>query len=637
MIGEGKIQYSKRSDGDDTEQDCATDRPGRVLPGPAFHGVPPFYTSMRSYTLSEVVVSNLFVLWNSCAQRTLLLSGYHHSAFPPRFPLIFPPSRSIPTTIVNIEVQNHPLNPMYLVTAQQMRDLDRLTIESGTPGHVLMERAGAGATAALLDAFPQVRATPVLVFAGKGNNGGDGFVMARLLKKEGVTCEVILTATKDEVKGDALRNLKAFMRMRGRIHEVTSSERLADVREKLSECGLVVDALLGTGLSAPVQGLMAEIIAMINASGIPVVAVDTPSGLDTDRGEPLGTAIRAALTVTFGYPKIGLIQPAAQAEVGRLEVVDIGIAPQALATVKPGLVLLTQVSIGALLRPRTVDSHKGDFGHLLVLAGARGKSGAALLSGGAALRMGTGLVTLAGPASLNTIFSSVVVEAMTVPMPEREDGSLALNERAVAEALQGKSALAFGPGIGVSTDTIGLARWLLVNSTVPLVIDADGLNCLATDLSMLREARVPVILTPHPGEMARLAKVSNAEVQSQRVDIARTFAREHRCYLVLKGSRTVIATPEGDVWINPTGNPGMASGGMGDVLTGTISGLLAQGYAPDQACQIGVFLHGYVGDRAAEEKGPVGILARDLIERLPRGIHSLRHHKQTATVAQHVL
>jgi len=551
--------------------------------------------------------------------------------------LIFFFLNSIPTIIVNVASQSHSLNPLYLVTAQQMRELDRLTIELGTPGHVLMERAGAGATSALLQAFPQARTTPVLVFAGKGNNGGDGFVMARLLKKDGVACEVILTATKEDVKGDALRNLKAFARMRGRIHEVTSTEQLADVRKKLSDCGLVVDALLGTGLSAPVQGLMAELIEMINASEVPVVAVDTPSGLDADRGEPLGMAVRALLTVTFGYPKIGLLQPEARALVGRLEVVDIGIAPEVLATVNPELILLTQDSVGALLRPRTVDSHKGDFGHLLVLAGARGKSGAALLSGGAALRVGTGLVTLAGPSSLNTVFSSVLVEAMTVPMPEREDGSLALNEHAVAEAVQGKSAIAFGPGVGVSADTIGLTRWLLLNSTLPLVIDADGLNCVATDLSMLREARVPVILTPHPGEMARLMKTSNADVQSQRLEVARTFAREYRCLLVLKGSCTVIAAPDGKAWINPTGNPGMASGGMGDVLTGTIGGLLAQGYAPELACQIGVFLHGYVGDRAADEKGQIGILARDLIDRLPQGIQTLRHSRQTATVTRHVL
>ncbi len=549
--------------------------------------------------------------------------------------LIFLPSGSIPTDAVSDEPNNLPLAPLYLVTAQQMRELDRLTIESGTPGHVLMERAGAGATAALLKTFPQVREKPVLVFAGKGNNGGDGFVIARLLKKEGIACEVVLTAKKEEVKGDALRNLKAFSRMRGRISEVTATEQLGTVQKKLNGCGLVVDALLGTGLSAPVRGLMAELIDLIKERGVPVVAVDTPSGLDSDRGVPLGTAIRASLTVTFGYPKIGLLYASAKTAVGRLEVVDIGIAPEAIRTVNPQTMLLTQESVGALVRPRTLDAHKGDFGHLLVLAGARGKSGAALLSGGAALRVGTGLVTLAGPSSLNTIFSSVLVEAMSIPMPERHDGSLALNESAVADAVQGKSAIAFGPGTGVSSDTIGLTQWLLLNSTIPLVIDADGINCLATDLAVLRKARVPVILTPHPGEMARLVKTSNAEVQSQRLEVARTFALQHRCYLVLKGSRTVIAAPDGRAWVNPTGNPGMASGGMGDVLTGIVGGLLAQGYTPESACQLGVFLHGFVGDLAADEKGEVGILARDLIDRLPSGLRALRHSVQTVTVSGH--
>ncbi|MBM4258562.1 MAG: NAD(P)H-hydrate dehydratase [Deltaproteobacteria bacterium] len=516
-----------------------------------------------------------------------------------------------------------------------MRELDRLTIEHGTPGHVLMERAGAGATAALLRAFPHLRKKSALVVAGKGNNGGDGFVMARLLKKAGLSCEVVLTAKKSEVKGDALRNLHAFARMRGRISEVTTTDQLDIVRKKLNRCGLVVDALLGTGLSAPVQGLMAELIAMLNASNIPVIAVDTPSGLDTDHGVPLGASIHAALTVTFGYPKLGLVQPSALPYVGRLETVDIGIAPAALAAVSPQTMLLSHESVGALIRPRTVDSHKGDFGHLLVLAGSRGKSGAALLSGGAALRVGTGLVTLAGPASLNSIFSTALIETMTIPMPEREDGSFALDAHALADAVRGKSAIAFGPGIGVSNDTIGVSQWLLSNSTVPLLIDADGLNCLATDLSGLRQAKVPVILTPHPGEMARLVKVNNAEVQSQRLDLARNFAREYGCYLILKGSRTVIATPDGKAWVNPTGNPGMASGGMGDVLTGIIGGLLAQGYPPALACQLGVFLHGYVGDRAAEEKGEVGIIARDLIDRLPDGIRALRLGGQTVTVTGH--
>lgn len=514
---------------------------------------------------------------------------------------------------------------MYVVTAKEMRELDRLTIEQyGTPGQVLMERAGAGATAVLLQVFPHVRTAPVLVFAGKGNNGGDGLVIARLLKKQGIACEVFLAAKKVEVTGDALRNLRAFTRLRGRVTEITDPTQCDLIQRKLNTCGLIVDALLGTGLNAPVRGLMASLIDLINASGVPVLAVDIPSGLDADRGVPLGVAVQSKLTVTFAYPKLGLICAPGLAYVGRLEVIDIGIAPEAVATINPQTALLTKEEMGARIRRRNADVHKGDFGHLLVVAGARGKSGAALMSGGAALRMGTGLVTLAGPASLNAVFSIALMEAMTVPLPERLDGSLSLDEGAMAEALQGKSAVAFGPGVGVSTDTIGVLRWLLLKSEKPLVIDADGLNCLATDPNLVREAKVSVILTPHPGEMARLLKISNAEVQERRLDVACTFATQYQCYLVLKGARTVVASPDGKAWINPTGNPGMASGGMGDVLTGIIGGLLAQGYAPIDACCLGVFLHGYVGDRAAQEKGEIGILARDLIEQLPRGIHDLR-------------
>jgi ADP-dependent NAD(P)H-hydrate dehydratase / NAD(P)H-hydrate epimerase len=515
---------------------------------------------------------------------------------------------------------------MYVVTATEMRELEQLTIEHyGTPSHVLMERAGAGATEVLLNAFPHVRTASVLVFAGKGNNGGDGFVIARLLKKQGIACEVFLGAKKAEMTGDALRNLTAFLRLRGRVTEITDPTQCDFIQQKLGPCGLIVDALLGTGLNAPVRGLMAALIALINASRVPVLAVDIPSGLDADRGTPLGSAVKATLTVTFAYPKLGLVGAPGLTHVGRLEVIDIGIAPEALAAITPQTALLTKEEMGACLRERHADVHKGDFGHLLVVAGARGKSGAALMSGGAALRIGTGLVTLGGPASLNAVFSTALMEAMTVPLPERPDGSLSFDARTMAEAVQGKSAIAFGPGVGVSADTIGLLRWLLTQSEQPLVIDADGLNCLATDPNLVREAKMPVVLTPHPGEMARLVKSSTAAVQERRLEIARAFAVQYHCYLVLKGARTVIATPDGKAWINPTGNPGMASGGMGDVLTGIISGLLAQGYPPTNACCLGVFLHGSVGDRAAQEKGGIGILARDLIEQLPMGIRDLQH------------
>lgn len=525
---------------------------------------------------------------------------------------------------------------MYLVTAAQMRELDRLTIEQyGTPGHVLMERAGAGATEALLMAFPDVQARrtsrsksypTVLVIAGKGNNGGDGFVIARLLKKKGIACEVVLAAKRTDVKGDARRNLLAFVRMRGRVSEVTQRDQLAVVNKKLTQASLIVDALLGTGLNAPVRGLPAALIELMNASGIPILAVDVPSGLDADRGVPLGTAVQAAVTTSFAYPKLGqVVYPGVQLG-GRLIVIDIGIATEAVAEVDPCIKLLSKETMRALIQPRQPETHKGNFGHLFVLAGARGKSGAALLATSAALRVGTGLVTLGGPQSLLPIFASALLEAMTVPLPERTDGSLRMTPKAlvqILQVLQDRTAITFGPGIGVSADTIKCARWLLKHAHQPLLIDADGLNCVATDPNMLGDASSAVVLTPHPGEMARLTKTKTAEVQANRLEMAQTFATQYHCYVVLKGARTVMAAPDGWTWINPTGNPGMASGGMGDVLAGVIGGLLAQGYAPHEACQLGVFLHGTAGDLAAQEVGEIGMLARDVIERLPNGLRVL--------------
>ncbi len=506
---------------------------------------------------------------------------------------------------------------MYLVSAAQMRELDRLTIEKyGTPGHILMERAGSGATQVLLNFFEE-RPQRVVVVAGKGNNGGDGFVMARLLKKQGIACEVLLAAKKQEVSGDARRNLQAFLRLKGRVEEIVSAEQLSAAEQRLGQCDVIVDALLGTGLNTAVRGLQAALIACMNARGVPIVSVDMPSGLPADSGQPVGCAIEATLTVTFGYPKLGQVLSPGTAHVGQLACVPIGIDPQALTEVAPQLHVLTRGEVGQQLPARPPESHKGDFGHLLVLAGARGKSGAAVLSASAALRTGTGLVTLAGPQGLIPIFSSVLLEAMTAPQPERADGSLKLNARLLSQSLHGKSAVAFGPGIGVSGETQRITRWLLKNSPVPLLIDADGLNCVASRVDMLKTAKVPVVLTPHPGEMSRLAALSTPDIQARRLEVARQFAMQYGCYLVLKGARSVIAAPDGRAWINPTGNPGMASGGMGDVLAGIIGGLLAQGYRPDEACYLGVFLHGAAADLFADQHGQAGMLARDVIDNLP--------------------
>jgi NAD(P)H-hydrate epimerase len=513
---------------------------------------------------------------------------------------------------------------MIVVTAEQMREMDRLTIrDHGVASLSLMERAGERITQAILENFSAAAKKGVLIVAGKGNNGGDGFVVARLLKKKRVPCEVVLLAARAELTPDAAHNCRAFERLNGKVAEV-SPARLEVLERKIARKGLLVDAILGTGIKSEVRGLYAEAISLMNASGVPILAVDIPSGLDSDRGTPLGVAIKAEMTVSLGFAKLGeVIYPGADFS-GALVVADIGIDPAAVAEVAPEAEILTREEVGRIVPRRHADTHKGTYGHLLVLAGSRGKTGAAVLACRAALRSGTGLVTLAAPRSLNSILATLLVEAMTESL--REDGAERLEELMPQEwsrLLERKTALVFGPGIGVADVTRNSLRWLLRHLDMPWVIDADGLNNLALDMERLRNARTPPVLTPHPGEMARLIGQTTAAINQDRIGIARHFAANHRCYLVLKGARSVIATPDGKVHINPTGNPGMASGGMGDALAGILGALLAQGLAPEDAMKLGVFVHGFVGDRLAEEKGEIGLIASDIIEGLPAGLRAL--------------
>jgi ADP-dependent NAD(P)H-hydrate dehydratase / NAD(P)H-hydrate epimerase len=514
---------------------------------------------------------------------------------------------------------------MYLVTAEEMRELDRATIERfGTPGHVLMERAGKGATQVLLERFPQLRrkGRRVVVVAGKGNNGGDGLVMARLLKKRGLRTEVVLLGRAADVKGDAERNLRAYRRLRGALHEVTSAAEVDALATRLRGADAVIDAIFGTGLNSEVRGVQGAAIECINDCGAPVFAVDIPSGLDADTGRPLGCAVRANATATFAFAKVGqMLHPGVEL-CGHLEVIDIGIAAEAITAQTPRTELLTQAMAAGLAPQRAADTHKGHCGHLLVVAGSFGKTGAAQLVSRGALRAGAGLVTLVGPASLYPIYAAGVLEAMTAALPD-VDGQLRFAAERLQELVEGKSAVAIGPGIGTHGDARRTVQWLLQNAGAPLVIDADALTCIASDPSELRRARNPAILTPHPGEMARLLGSTAAEVQADRVETARRFAGEHGCTLVLKGARTVVAAPDGRAWINPTGNPGMASGGMGDALTGIVGGLLAQGLEPAEAARLGVYLHGLAADQAAAE-GQIGLTASDVIAALRWSLHSLR-------------
>jgi len=513
---------------------------------------------------------------------------------------------------------------MIVVTAEQMREMDRLTIQKyGVPSLTLMERAGEGIARAIVECYRRNVKKGVLVVAGKGNNGGDGFVVARLLKKKRFPCEVALLAQRDELSNDASHNLRAYQKVKGKLVEI-GANGLGLLSQRIGKNALIVDAILGTGVKNEVRGLFAEAIGLINASRLPVVAVDIPSGLDTDKGTPLGVAIQAELTVALGYPKLGeVIYPGVQ-YVGDLVVADIGIAAEAVAEVGPKTELLDRETIQRLVPRREPDTHKGTYGHVLVMAGSRGKTGAAILACRAAMRTGAGLVTLASPRSLNNIFAGALVEVMTQPLRDNAAEEMEpLGDDEWHRLLERKSALLFGPGIGVSDTTQNTLRWLLRNLSIPWVIDADGLNTLALQMDRLRHAKIPPVLTPHPGEMARLTGKSNSAVNADRVTVARSFALEHRCHLVLKGARSVIATAEGKIFINPTGNPGMASGGMGDVLAGILAALLGQGFSAEDAMKLGVYLHGFVGDMVAAEKGEIGLIASDIIEGLPAGMRAL--------------
>jgi NAD(P)H-hydrate epimerase len=513
---------------------------------------------------------------------------------------------------------------MYLVTADEMRTLDRLTIEHGTPGHVLMERAGRGATQVLLACFPRLRrkGRRAVIVAGKGNNGGDGLVIARLLRQRGVRTDVVLLGRAADLSGDAERNLRAYRRGRAALHELGDGGGLAALERALVGADLAVDAIFGTGLAKPVHGMHADAIELINASGVPVFAVDIPSGLNADTGLPMGSAIQAEATASFGFAKIGQALYPGIRHCGRLAVVDIGLAPEALAARPPRAALLDAAATGRLVPVRQPDAHKGDCGHVLIIAGSFGKTGAAQLAARAAGRAGAGLVTLVAPASLYPVYAAGALEVMTEALPD-DDGRIRFDEVRLAALLEGKTAVVIGPGIGTHDGAARTVRWLLANVELPIVVDADAVSVLARDAAVLRVSRAQPLLTPHPGEMSRLLGTVTAAVQSDRAGVARRFATEHRCTLVLKGARTVIAAADGWLWVNPTGNPGMASGGMGDVLSGLLGGLLAQGLTTAEAACLGVYLHGMVADRIAAD-GEIGLLASDLIAGIRQGMHALR-------------
>jgi NAD(P)H-hydrate epimerase len=513
---------------------------------------------------------------------------------------------------------------MRILNAAQMREADRRTIEEiGIPSLVLMENAGRQVVAAIEAVHSDLAERKVAVLCGRGNNGGDGFVVARTLVQRGVDVSVFLIGRVADVRGDARTNLEILGRLGTTVVEIADGQAWELHFSEIGDCTLIVDAIFGTGLNAPLSGLMETVAADVNGASIPVVAIDLPSGLSADSHQPIGDSIEAGLTVTLAAPKISLVLPPAETRAGDIVIADIGIPAEVIAGLDgPHVHLMTRGAMRELVGPRMPDSHKGDYGHVLIVAGSRGKTGAAHLSALGALRSGAGLVTVATPACCQPIVAAMAPEYMTESLEERADG---LDPAAADRVLDmARDVLAIGPGLGQAEGTREFIGALVDRATMPVVVDADGLNAFAGHPERLagREGR-DVIITPHPGEMGRLVGMSTDEVQASRLEIARNFATGHRVYVVLKGHRTLIATPDGKVFINPTGNAGMATGGTGDVLTGMLAAWLAQLLDAEAACQLAVYLHGMAGDLAEADEGEVAMTATDVAAHIGDAIMEL--------------
>ncbi|MFQ5802465.1 MAG: NAD(P)H-hydrate dehydratase [Candidatus Methylomirabilales bacterium] len=515
---------------------------------------------------------------------------------------------------------------MKVVTAKEMQELDRrAAAEYGVASLILMENAGAGSVREMAQYFPGIYRSRVAVVCGKGNNGGDGLVVARHLANRGATVQVFLLAKKGELKGDAGTNLGIAERSGLPLVQVTTVQDLHAHREALAAADLIVDAILGTGLTGPARGIAAEAIQLLNTLDRPLIALDLPSGLGSDDGRIVEPCVRAQLTLTLALPKRSLLLFPAARCAGEIRVVDIGIPRVLLADPKLPLNLTEHEQVRAAFPPRDPDAHKGTYGHVLVLAGSPGKTGAAALCSLGALRVGAGLVTLAVPEGLNDLMEVKLTEVMTVGLPETEERTVAFQARDdLLNLMEGKRVLALGPGLSVHPETVRLVVDLIRSAKIPLVIDADGVTALARQKEILAKASVPVILTPHPGELSRLLWVPKEEVVDKRIPIAQKVASTYNIHLVLKGARTTVAEPGGQVYVNPTGNPGMATGGVGDVLTGIIAGLVSQGLAPGLAAVVGAYLHGLAGDLACQHFGAEAMVATDLLEKLPEAIRAVK-------------
>lgn len=511
---------------------------------------------------------------------------------------------------------------MLLVTASEMAQLDRQTIEEiGIPGIVLMENAGRGAAAYFVEVLPDLLERRITILAGSGNNAGDGFVLARLFWLKDADVRVICLRSPALLTGDARTNYLILEKLGVPVFVWNEEGDFDKQWAWIEESDVLIDAILGTGLKTEVSGLYRAVVEAVNALGVPVLAVDVPTGLDAATGRVLGAAIQATATATFGLPKVGQVIPPGEEYVGKLGVVDIGIPPMVVESSSIQRWWLDDDLASGWLEPRAATTHKGHGGHVAALSGSLGKTGAAALLCQGAARVGAGLVTLLVPASLNPILEVKLTEAMTLPIAETDAQTPAHAALpAILRFLADKKVCAVGPGVGLHSETRGLLQALIAQSPCPLVVDADAISALAEDLTVLKKTTAPLVLTPHPGEMARLMAVTTQAVERDRLETCTRFSTEHGVTLVLKGHRTVIAAPDGRMAVNSSGNPAMASGGMGDVLTGMIAGFLAQGWEPFAAACLGVYVHGRAADECIGRTASRGLLATDLLAQIPKVI-----------------
>jgi ADP-dependent NAD(P)H-hydrate dehydratase / NAD(P)H-hydrate epimerase len=508
---------------------------------------------------------------------------------------------------------------MKLVTASQMREIDKEAIEgTGISGLELMEKAGKSTAEVAKEMLINPKGKKVVIFCGRGNNGGDGFVIGRYLSKWGAKINVYLLSKISEVKGDAKVNLNKAKKLKLLIKEITRKEHLP----KRIEADLIIDAIFGTGFEGEISGLVGDAVNLMNSSDIPVHSVDIPSGINATTGEVSKICIQAEKTVTMGLPKIGQFVFPGKKYCGEVRIADIGIPDSVVKNKKIDLNLITAKEIKNLLPKRKPDAYKGDCGRVVLIAGSTGMTGAACLAAESSLRAGAGMAILGIPESLNSIFEIKLTEVMTKPLPDvRKRGVLALRGLGeIKQLLKWGNCVALGPGLGQHFETVELVKRLIQQIELPTVIDADGLNSIAKDISVLKSCKAPFILTPHIGELSRLNKVPIEEIVKDRIKYAKEFAREYNCVLVFKGPPTIIAESKGQVYVNPTGNAGMATAGSGDVLTGIIVGFLAQGLSTLDSAICGVYIHGLAGDLACREKGQMGMIASDIMNKVPEAI-----------------